>query len=84
MGGPALTEKQPMADPSNQQSKRVVLDDDTDRDGTADSLRDIALDVIIEYSPAVELHILSETTFERHQRSRTRSLARRSEGRSYA
>lgn len=46
----------------------VVLDEETDRDVTADSLRDIALDVTIEYGPAVELHILSEPTFERYRR----------------
>ena len=46
----------------------VVLDDDCDRDGTADALRDIALDVMIEHGPVVELHILSETAFEEHQR----------------
>lgn len=45
----------------------IVLHDDTDRDATADSLRDTALDVMIEHGPAVELHILSETTFDRYQ-----------------
>ncbi|ODR80194.1 nucleotidyltransferase [Haladaptatus sp. W1] len=63
----------------------IVLANDTDRDATADSLRDIALDVIIEYGPAVELHILSETTFDRHQREGNpfiRNVV--TEGRSYA
>ncbi|MFB6312110.1 MAG: nucleotidyltransferase domain-containing protein [Salinirussus sp.] len=46
----------------------IVLDEATARDGTADSLRDIALDVTIEHGPAVELHILSETTFDRYRR----------------
>lgn len=46
----------------------IVLDDDTDRNATAEALRDIALDVIIEYGPAVELHMLSESTFNRYQR----------------
>ena len=46
----------------------VVLDEAADRDGTADSLRDIALDVTIEYGPAVELHILSEPAFDRYRR----------------
>jgi len=32
----------------------IVLDDDVDRETVAESLRDIALDVIIEYGPAVE------------------------------
>lgn len=63
----------------------VVLDDDTDRETTADSLRDISLDVMIEYGPAVELHILSETTFDRYQREGNpfiRNVV--TEGRSYA
>ena len=46
----------------------VVLDDEDDRAATADSLRDIALDAMIEYGPVVELHVLSESTFERHRR----------------
>lgn len=62
----------------------IVLDDDTDRDVTADSLRDIALDVMIEHGPAVELHILSETTFDRYLQEGNpfiRNVV--SEGRSY-
>lgn len=46
----------------------VVLTDATDRDATADALRDIALDVMIKYGPVIELHILSESTFIRYQR----------------
>ncbi|WP_158057957.1 nucleotidyltransferase domain-containing protein [Halorussus halophilus] len=65
----------------------VVLGDDTktDRETIADSLRDIALDVMIEYGPVVELHILSEATFERYQREGNpfiRNVV--TEGRSYA
>ena len=63
----------------------IVLADDTDRDVTADALRDIALDVMIEYGPVVELHILSESTFDQHQREGNpfiRNVVR--EGRSYA
>ena len=63
----------------------IVLNDDTDRETTADSLRDIALDVIIEYGPAVELHILSESSFERYQQEGNpfiRNVV--TEGRSYA
>ena len=63
----------------------IVLDEETDRDVTADSLRDIALDVTIEYGPAVELHILSETTFDRYRREGNpfiRNVV--TEGRSYA
>lgn len=46
----------------------VVLDEATDRDVIADSLRDVALDVTIEYGPAVGLHVLTEPTFERYRR----------------
>lgn len=63
----------------------IVLNDDTDRETTADSLRDIALDVMIEYGPAVELHILSESSFERYQQEGSpfiRNVV--TEGRSYA
>lgn len=45
----------------------VVLRDDVNRDAVADSLRDIAYDVMLEYGPLVELHILSESTFERYR-----------------
>jgi len=46
----------------------VVLSDTPDDDAVADSLRDIAYDAMLECGPVVELHILDETTFERHQR----------------
>lgn len=46
----------------------LLVLDDRDREATADGLRDIAYDVMLEYGPVVELHILSESTFERHQR----------------
>jgi len=45
----------------------VVLSDRPERAATADSLRDIAYDVMLEYGPLVELHILDEHTFERQQ-----------------
>jgi predicted nucleotidyltransferase len=46
----------------------IVLADYVDRDATAEALRDIALDVLIEHGPAIELHILPKETFERLQR----------------
>jgi predicted nucleotidyltransferase len=46
----------------------IVLPDTPDYDAVADSLRDIAYDVMLEYGPVVELHLVDETTFERHQR----------------
>ena len=63
----------------------IVLPDTPDYDATADSLRDIAYDVMLEYGPVVELHILDETTFERHQREGNRFIRNvLREGRSYA
>lgn len=44
----------------------VVLEDDMDGE-TADALRSIAYDVMLEYGPVVELHVLSETEFEHAQ-----------------
>lgn len=63
----------------------IVLSDGPDRDDTADSLRDIAYDVMLEFGPHVELHILDEPTFERH-RQEGNPFVRNvlSEGRSYA
>ncbi|EMA56650.1 nucleotidyltransferase domain-containing protein [Halococcus thailandensis] len=63
----------------------IVLPDNPDRDAIADSLRDIAYDVMLEYGPLVELHILDGPTFERHQQEGNpfvRNVLR--EGRSYA
>ena len=63
----------------------VVLNDATDRDATAESLRDIALDVMIEHGPVVELHIFSASTFERYQREGHPFIRNAvAEGRSYA
>lgn len=63
----------------------VVLGDDADRETVAEALRDIALDVMIEYGPVVELHVLSESTFVRRRREGNpfiRNVV--AEGRSYA
>ena len=63
----------------------VVLDEDADYDATADALRDVAYDVMLEYGPVVELHILAESTFTRHQRDGNPFVRRViAEGRSYA
>ncbi|WP_148286705.1 nucleotidyltransferase domain-containing protein [Halarchaeum acidiphilum] len=63
----------------------VVLRDDVEHDAVADSLRDIAYDVMLEYGPLVELHILSESTFERY-RDEGNPFVRNvvAEGRAYA
>lgn len=63
----------------------IVLDEDTNRDAIADSLRDIALDVTIEYGPVVELHIQSQATFDRSKREGNPFIRNAiTEGRSYA
>lgn len=63
----------------------IVLADVTDRDVTAYALRDFALDVMIEYGPVAELHILSESTFDQHQQEGNPFIRNvLSEGRSYA
>ena len=63
----------------------VVLRDDADREVTADDLRDIAYDVMLEHGPVVELHVLSESTFARY-REEGNPFVRNAvaEGRSYA
>lgn len=63
----------------------VVLDDSADQKATADALRDIAYDVMLEYGPVVELHILQESTFTRYQQEGNpfvRNVV--TQGRSYA
>lgn len=63
----------------------VVLADDVDREAVADSLRDVALDVMIEYGPVVELHVFTESTFRRHRREGNPFVRNAvAEGRSYA
>ena len=45
----------------------IVLNNTADQEATAEALRDLAYDVMLEYGPVVELHILSEREFERSQ-----------------
>lgn len=61
----------------------VVLADDADRGELDESLHALAYDVMLEYGPVVELHLLSEREFER---SRDHPFVRHAvtEGRSYA
>jgi len=42
----------------------VVLADDADHDVVDDTLHDLAYDVMLEYAPVVELHVLSGSAFE--------------------
>jgi len=63
----------------------VVLRDDVNHEAVTDSLRDIAYDVMLECGPLVELHILSESMFERYREEETpfvRNVV--DEGRAYA
>jgi len=63
----------------------LVVLDKSERQALADSLRDIALDVMIEYGPAIELHILSETTFKDYKQEQNPFIQNvLSEGHSYA
>lgn len=49
------------------QDMLVVLDAPSTDTATADMLRDIAYDVMLEYGPVVELHLLTDQEFERLQ-----------------
>ncbi|WP_254546176.1 nucleotidyltransferase domain-containing protein [Halomarina pelagica] len=63
----------------------VVLDDSTDREATADALRDLAYDVMLEYGPVVELHVLSGREFDRFRNEGNPFIENViDEGRSYA
>ena len=58
--------------------------EENNRRALEESLRDIALDVMLKYGPAIELHILSEAAFERHQREQNPFIQNvLSEGQSY-
>lgn len=45
----------------------AVVPDDADRDAVADDLRERAYDVMLEYGPVVEVHVLSQSTFEAYR-----------------
>lgn len=61
----------------------VVLADDADHTTIDDALHDLAYDVMLEYGPVVELHVLTASAFEGARD--TNPFVRRavSEGRSY-
>jgi uncharacterized protein len=62
----------------------LVVLNESDRSTLSDSLHEIALDVMIEYGPAIELHILSEAAFERCKREQSPFVRNvLAEGRSY-
>lgn len=42
----------------------VVLEDEAEQERTADVLRDLAYDVMLEYGPVIEPHILSRSAFD--------------------
>lgn len=63
----------------------LVLEDAADQEATADVLRDLAYDVMLEFGPVVELHVFSESEFE-HSRKQGNPFIQHAvhEGRSYA
>lgn len=62
----------------------AVVSDAADTQGTAEKLRDIAYDVMLEYGPVVEIHAISRSSFEA-RREGGHPFVRRviAEGRSY-
>lgn len=62
----------------------VVLDDEADRPLLAEALRDVAYDVMLEYGPVIELHVLTRSRYET-LRERRNPFVRNvvSEGKSY-
>jgi len=45
----------------------AVVPDDADRPAVEDELRDVAYDVMLEFGPVVEVHVLSRSAFERRR-----------------
>ena len=45
----------------------VVVLNDANRDEIGDALHELAFDVMVEYGPVVELHILSQSTFKQYR-----------------
>lgn len=45
----------------------AVVADDADKPVIEDQLRDIAYDVMLEYGPVVEVHVLTQSTFEQRR-----------------
>ncbi|MFC7156354.1 nucleotidyltransferase domain-containing protein [Halomarina halobia] len=63
----------------------VVLDDSADQKAIADALRDLAYDVMLEYGPVVELHVLSGREFDQFRNEGNPFIENViDEGRSYA
>lgn len=45
----------------------AVIADDANKQAVEDQLRDAAYDVMLEYGPVVEVHVLTRSTFERRR-----------------
>lgn len=45
----------------------AVLSDDADKPALEDELRDVAYDVMLEFGPVIEVHVLSRSTFEQRR-----------------
>lgn len=64
----------------------VVVEDSADHERVGETLREIAYDVMLEYGPVVELHVLPEREFERLRAQRdpfVRNVIADAEGQSY-
>lgn len=62
----------------------VVLANETDRSDVEDVIREVAYDVMLEYGPVIELHILTRGRFDAlHERRNPFVRQAVSEGRSY-
>jgi predicted nucleotidyltransferase len=61
----------------------VILADGTDHTAVDDALHDLAYDVMLEYGPVVELHVLTESAFEGAREANPFVRRAVSEGRSY-
>lgn len=46
----------------------IVLSDNAKQEAVAESLRDLAYDVMLEFGPVVELHILTASEFDQSQK----------------
>jgi len=69
--------------PSSDVDVLVVLADNADNAAVDDAFHDLAYDVMLEYGPVVELHVLTESAFEEAREANPFVRRAVSEGRSY-
>lgn len=46
----------------------AVISDSIDRRATADELRDIAYDLMLEFGPVIEVHVMTRSAFEQRRK----------------